>query len=116
MILENYICSIVLIVLGIYTLLSRKNLIKAVIGMSIIGFGIKLLLLTIGYNIGGTAPIFTPGELKQNSLFVDPIPQALVLTLIVIGLCFTTMALSLIIKIYEGYGTIDGDKIRRIKE
>lgn len=115
MILENYICSIILIVLGIYTLLVKKNLIKIVIGMGIIEYGINLLIITIGYNPGGTVPIFTPGELTPQSFFVDPVPQALTLITIVIGACVTAMALSLVIKIYEKYDTIDADIVRRLR-
>lgn len=114
MILENYICSIILIVLGIYTLLIKKNLIKIVIGMGLIDYGINLLIITVGFNPGGTAPIFTPGELNLKSYFVDPVPQALTLTSIVIGACITAMTISLVIKIYEKYGSIDADKVRRL--
>lgn len=115
MILENYICSIILIVIGIFTLIQKKNSIKIVIGIGIIVFGINLLIITIGFIPGGTAPIFTPGELTTNSFFVDPVAQALAITSIVIGSCFTAMSLSLVIKIYEKYGTIDTEKIRRLK-
>jgi multicomponent Na+:H+ antiporter subunit C len=114
LILENYICSIILIVLGIYTLLVKKNLIKIVIGMGLIDYGINLLIITVGFNPGGTAPIFTPGELNPQSFFVDPVPQALTLTSIVIGACVTAMTLSLVIKIYEKYGSIDADNVRRL--
>ncbi|WP_342455719.1 sodium:proton antiporter [Caloramator sp. Dgby_cultured_2] len=62
----------------------------------------------------GTAPIFTFTELKPESFFVDPVPQALTLTSIVIGACVTAMALSLVIKIKEKYGTLDADKVRRL--
>lgn len=114
MILENYICSFVLIILGIYTLLVKKNLIKIVIGLGLIDYGINLLIVSIGFNPGGTAPIFTPGELNPQSFFVDPVPQALTLTSIVIGACVTAMTLALVVKIKERYGSIDADKIRRL--
>jgi multicomponent Na+:H+ antiporter subunit C len=115
LILENYICSIILIVLGIYTLLVKKNLIKIVIGMGLIDYGINLLIITVGFNPGGTAPIFASGELNPQSFFVDPVPQALTLISIVIGACVTAMTLSLVIKIYENYGTIDAGNVRRLR-
>ena len=115
MILENYICSIILIVLGIYTLLVKKNLIKIVIGMGLIDYGINLLIITVGFNPGGIAPIFAPGELTPQSFFVDPVPQALTLISIVIGACVSAMTLSLVIKIYEKYGTIDAGNVRRLR-
>lgn len=115
MILENYICSIILIVLGIYSLMLKKNLMKIIIGMGLIGCGINLLLITIGFNPGGTAPIFTPGELNSKTFFVDPVAQALALASIVINACFTAMAVSLVIKLYERYGTINADNVRGLK-
>ena len=63
---------------------------------------------------GGTAPIFTFGELKSGMYFVDPIPQALTLTSIVIGACVTAMALALCVRIYKEYGTLDAREIRRL--
>ena len=65
-------------------------------------------------NPGGTAPIYTWGELNPSSFFVDPIPQALTLTSIVIGACTTAMSLTLVIKLKESYGTLDTREIRRL--
>ena len=107
MITYNYIAAFFLIVLGFYTIVTKYNLIKTVIGLSIADYGVNLLIISIGYNPGGTAPIFTAGELTQASYFVDPIPQALTLTSIVIGACVTAMSLSLVVKLHEDYGTID---------
>jgi len=114
MMLLNYICCVFLIVLGLYTVIVKKNILKIVIGLGIIDYGVNILIISIGYNPGGTAPIFTPGEIKPGTFFVDPIPQALTLTSIVIGACVTAMALSIVIKIYKKYGTLDSTKIRRL--
>ena len=107
MITYNYIAAFFLIVLGFYTIIAKYNLIKTVIGLSIADYGVNLLIISIGYNPGGTAPIFTQGELTAASYFVDPIPQALTLTSIVIGACVTAMSLSLVVKLHDEYGTID---------
>ena len=115
MILFNYIASFFLIVLGLYCIVVKYNLIKTVIGLSILDYGVNLLIITIGFNPGGTAPIFTKGELTPASYFVDPIPQALTLTSIVIGACVTAMSLALVIKLEEQYGTIDTREIRRLR-
>ena len=115
MITFNYICSFFLIVLGFYTIVTKYNLVKTVIGMSIMDYGVNLLIISVGFNPGGTAPIFTAGELTKASYFVDPIPQALTLTSIVIGACVTAMSLSLVIKIREMYGTTDTHEIRRLR-
>ncbi|SKA83320.1 multicomponent Na+:H+ antiporter subunit C [Caloramator quimbayensis] len=103
-----------LIVLGIYTVVTKKNLIKTVIGLSLIDYGVNLLIVSVGFNAGGSAPIFTFNEIKPDTFFVDPVPQALTLTSIVIGACVTAMTLSLVIKIKDKYGTIDADKVRRL--
>ena len=115
MILGNYIVSFILIALGLYVLCTRKNLIKVVLGLGIMDYGVNLLIITIGFNPGGTAPIFSFGELRPESFFVDPIPQALTLTSIVIGACTTAMSLALVIKIREMYGTTDTRQIRRLR-
>ena len=114
MIMLNYIASFFLITLGLYTIVTKHNLVKTVIGLSIADYGVNLLLISIGFNPGGTAPIFTWTELKQASFFVDPIPQALTLTSIVIGACVTAMSLALVIKLEEQYGTTDTREIRRL--
>jgi multicomponent Na+:H+ antiporter subunit C len=102
-------------VLGLYCIVTKYNLIKSVIGLSILDYGVNLLIITIGFNPGGTAPIFTQGEITPASYFVDPIPQALTLTSIVIGACVTAMSLALVIKLEEQYGTIDTRQIRRLR-
>ena len=115
MILFNYAASFFLIVLGFYTIVTKTNLVKTVIGLSIADYGVNLLIISIGFNPGGTAPIFSWGELTPASFFVDPIPQALTLTSIVIGACVTAMSLALVMKIKEQYGTIDTREIRRLR-
>lgn len=114
MILVNYIASMLLLVLGIYCVVCKKNIFKIIIGMGVIDYGVNLLIVSIGFNPGGTAPIFTATELTRSSFFVDPVPQALTLTSIVIGACVMAMAMSIVIKLARKYGTLDTDKIRRI--
>lgn len=115
MITFNYIAAFFLIALGLYCIVTKSNLMKTVIGLNIMDYGVNLLIIAVGYNHGGTAPIFTPGELNAASYFVDPIPQALTLTSIVIGACVSAMSLALVIKLYESYGTLDTRQIRRLR-
>ena len=110
----NYIAAFFLIVLGLYCIVTKYNLVKTVIGMCVMDYGVNLLIIAIGFNPGGTAPIFTQGEITPASYFVDPIPQALTLTSIVIGACVTAMTLALVIKLEEEYGTLDTREIRRL--
>ena len=115
MITFNYIASFFLIALGLYCIVTKYNLVKTVIGLSVMDYGVNLLIISIGYNPGGTAPIFTAGEIVEKSYFVDPIPQALTLTSIVIGACVTAMSMSLVIRMRESYGTPDTREIRRLR-
>ena len=107
-----YIGAFGLILIGMYILLTRHNLIKMIIGLSILDTGVNLLLITIGYVKKGTAPIFSEAGLSPRYM-VDPVPQALVLTAIVIGVGVLALALSLAIRLYQHYGTLD---MREIKE
>lgn len=111
----NYMAAFFLVALGLYCIVTKYNLIKTVIGLNIMDYGVNLLIIAVGHNPGGTAPIFTITELNRASFFVDPIPQALTLTSIVIGACTTAMTLSLIMKIKEQYGTLDSGEIRRLR-
>lgn len=115
MILTNYITSLLLLVLGLYVIVSQYNLMKIIIGMGIMDYGLNLFIVSIGFNPGGTAPIFTMTELHPGDFFVDPVPQALTLTSIVIGACVTALSLSLVIKMKESYGTLDTHEIRRLR-
>jgi multisubunit Na+/H+ antiporter MnhC subunit len=99
--------------IGLYGVLVKKNLIKIIIGLSIMEYALFLFFAVIGYREGGTAPIITKGF--EKAVFVDPLPQALVLTAIVIGLAITALLVSLAVRIYEKYGTFDIRKIRRLK-
>ena len=107
-----YIASFGLIFIGLYIVLVKKNLIKVIIGLSIIDTGVNLFLITIGYIWRGTAPIYSRPGLSAKAM-VDPVPQALVLTAIVIGVSVLALALSLAIKLYHHYGTLN---LRKIKE
>lgn len=110
-----YTASILLILIGLYAALTKKSLIKIVIGLSIVDAGIHLMLVAIGYIKLGTAPIFSPGYEDSASKMVDPVPQALVLTAIVIGFAVTAVALSLVIRLYRHHHTLEIDEIKNLK-
>ena len=109
-----YIASFGLIFIGLYIILVKHNLIKVIIGLSIMETGVNLFLISIGYIKGGTAPLFSrPGI--EAARMVDPVPQALVLTAIVIGVAVLALALSLAIRLYHHYETLNLRKIREQK-
>ncbi len=110
-----YGSAIALILIGLYAVLMKKNLIKIIIGLSIVDSGINLLLLSLGYLKGGTAPIFSQTVLDSGQKMVDPVPQALVLTAIVIGFGVTAVALSLVIRLYRHHKTLLIDDIKELK-
>jgi multicomponent Na+:H+ antiporter subunit C len=95
----------------------KKNIVKIVIGLAVMEYGINLLLVLVGYRRGGGPPIIEPG--MDPAAFaagsVDPLPQALVLTSIVIGLGVLAMMVALCIRLYERYGTFDITQMRRLK-
>jgi multicomponent Na+:H+ antiporter subunit C len=113
-----YGSAIGLILIGLYAVLIKKHLTKIVIGLSIIDAGIHLLFIAIGYVSKGTAPIFSPAGEKlvaEGQPMVDPVPQALVLTAIVIGFAVTAVALSLVIRLYRHHHTARIDQIKTLK-
>jgi multicomponent Na+:H+ antiporter subunit C len=109
-----YIASVGLIAVGLYIMVAKKNLIKVLIGLSLFETGINLLFIAVGYLAGGTAPIFSRPDLLPGRM-VDPVPQAVVLTAIVIGVAVLALALSLTIRLYEHYGTLNLRKVRDLK-
>jgi len=108
-----YIAVIGLILVGLYALVFKRNLIKMVIGITLIESGVNLFLITLGYREGSTAPIYTTSPGGIMSL---PVPQALTLTSIVIGVAVLALMLSLVIQIYRHYKSLDAEKVRRLRE
>ena len=101
----NYIGSFCLIVLGMYCMIAKKDMMRTCIGMGMTDYGANLMIVSVGFH---------DGELNRASFFVDPVPQALTLTSIVIGACTTAMALSLVMMAKKQYGSINTDQIRRL--
>ena len=109
-----YIAAISLILIGIYAVLVKKNMVKIILGLTLIDSGVNILLVALGYIKDKTAPIFSNPTLTANDM-VDPVPQALVLTAIVIGVAVTALALSIVIRIYDHHKTLNINKIRELK-
>ena len=108
-----YIAVVCLILIGLYALVFKRNLIKMIIGITLIESGVNLFLITLGYQKGSIAPIYTS---SPGGVMALPIPQALTLASIVIGVAVLALMLSFVIHIYRHYGTLDVRKIRRLKE
>jgi multicomponent Na+:H+ antiporter subunit C len=101
-----FIAVAILIIIGLYTVIFRKNLIKMLIGITIIESGVNLFLITLGYREGGVAPIFTDLA-NPDVVMTFPIPQALTLTSIVIGVAVLALMLSFIIMMYRHTKSLD---------
>jgi len=108
-----YFLTFILFSIGLFGLLFKRNLIKIIISIAIMEYAINLFLILIGYKQTGAVPILPKNG--QIPAIVDPLPQAMVLTTIVIGLSLIILMVSLSIRIYEKYGTFDITKIRKLR-
>ena len=112
-----YLFAMILVGVGLYAVVCKKNVIKMIVGLIILDYGANLFLLLTGYRSGGVAPILTPEKSTEElaATSVDPVPQALILTSIVIGLALVALMTALAIRIYEKYHTFDLSEIRQLK-
>jgi len=113
-----------LFIIGLYCTLVKKNMVKIVLGIMIMEYAANLFLIMLGYRMGGVAPIVDKAQLEPRtqqltasflSRCVDPLPQALVLTAIVISLGSLALMISICVRIYGKYHTFDITEIRRLK-
>lgn len=121
-----YVLCILIFAIGLYAIAVKKNLVKVIIGVMLIDTAVNLFLVLIGYRVplhgAAIAPIITPqmgssrqavAELLGNA--VDPLPQALVLTSIVIGLSVTALMVVMALRLHQKYGTFDLTQITKLK-
>jgi multisubunit Na+/H+ antiporter MnhC subunit len=111
--MSTYILCFVLFLVGLYGVITRRNLIKIAISLSIMEFSIFLILVLIGYVENGKAPIVNLQA--PEAMYVDPLPQAMVLTAIVIGLATTAMLMAIAIRLYRKYKTFDIREIKNLR-
>jgi multisubunit Na+/H+ antiporter MnhC subunit len=108
-----YWLCLVLFCIGLYGVLRKRNVIKIIIGIIICEYAANLFFILMGYRLEGRAPIMDPASTIEN--MVDPLPQSVVLTTIVIGLATTILLVALAMRLFEKYGTFDITKIRELK-
>ncbi len=106
-----YFTAILLALLGLSAMLFRRNIIKILMGLSLMESAVNLFLIATGYRHGGVAPIFTN---VPSTHMVLPTVQALTLTSIVIGVATLAMMLSFTMVIYKKYGTVDSQQVRKL--
>jgi multicomponent Na+:H+ antiporter subunit C len=108
-----YLLCFVLFCVGLYGVCRKRNVIKIILGLVIMDYAVNLFLIVAGYRMKGRAPIFSEDQQVLN--MVDPLPQSMVLTSMVIGLAVVVLLSAIAIRIYEKYGTFDITKINKLR-
>jgi len=107
--LWNYWFVVLLMMTGLYVVVSRGNLIKKMIGLNFFQVSVIMLYVSMGKVDGGTAPILVPDV--ESPVYSNPIPHVLMLTAIVVGVATTALGLALVVRIRRAYGSVDEDDI-----
>jgi multicomponent Na+:H+ antiporter subunit C len=121
MIIGNYLTGVALFSIGLYAVLTKRNLIKIVMGLSLMEASTYLLLLSFAYRAHSTAPVLvnppagrTPAQLAAGNV-ADPVLQNFCLTAIVIGVAVTGVFLAVTVRIAQHYRTLDADQVRAMR-
>ncbi len=101
----NYWVFFVLLMIGFYAIISKGNLIKKLIGLSLFQSAVFLMYISMDKVEGGTGPILQPEVVGQ--IYSNPLPQVLILTAIVVGVATLALGLAIVVRIHERYGTIE---------
>jgi multicomponent Na+:H+ antiporter subunit C len=104
----NYIIVVILMMTGLFMVISRANLVKKMIGLSIFQTSVFIFYISLGKMAGGTAPIL---DGNPDTLYSNPLPHVLILTAIVVGVATTALGLALILRINEAFGSVEEDEI-----
>lgn len=107
-----YLAALALFSVGLYCILVKRDLFKIIYGICLMGYSINLLLISLGYVLGGTVPIISG---SSTAVPVDPLLQAMVITAIVIEFAATALMVSVAIRLFERYRSTDVKKIRRLR-
>lgn len=108
----NYWVVILLMMVGLYVVVSRGNLIKKLIGLNVFQTSVFMLYISMAKVSGGTAPILT----GKPEVFSNPLPHVLILTAIVVGVATMAVGLAIVVRVFEAYGTIEEDEITTADE
>tara|TARA_B100000989_G_scaffold88143_1_gene63676 strand:- start:115 stop:540 length:426 start_codon:yes stop_codon:yes gene_type:complete len=112
-----YWLFIILMLSGLFIVVSRGNLIKKIVGLNIFQTSVFMFYISIGKMKGGTAPILLDKSVNNSAvIYSNPLPHVLILTAIVVGIATTALGLALIIKIREEYDTVEEDDIQKMDQ
>ncbi len=103
----NYWVVIILMMIGLYCVIARGNMIKKIIGLNLFQTSVFILFISAGKVVGGSTPILREGV----EVYSNPLPHVLILTAIVVGVAITAVGLALAVRIQEAYGTIEDDHL-----
>jgi multicomponent Na+:H+ antiporter subunit C len=121
MILVNYVVAAVVFSLGVYTILTRRNLLKIVMGLSLMESAGYVLLISMAYRRGSTAPVLLkppPGETERSLArgnVADPVLQNIALTAVVIGVAVTAVLLTTVVRVAQHYRSLDAHDVRGLR-
>lgn len=104
------VTAVVILCLGAQAVLTRRNMVRICLGLSLMETAAILMVVTLAWNPGATAPILMPG----TDSYVDPLPHALALTAIVIGASITALALALVVRVHRSVGTVNLEEVQRV--
>ncbi len=109
----NYILTLLLFLVGVFGIFTQRNIIKIIISVSIAESAANMFLVLVGYRSGGIAPVITGryGPEEFSLLSVDPFPQVMVITSIVIGLSVIALMVVIALRLYHIHGTYNIDEI-----
>jgi len=107
-----YFVTVFLMVVGLFIVIARNNLIKKLVGLGIFQTSVYLLYIAPGKLVGGTAPILS----DAFTVYSNPLPHVLILTAIVVGVATLALGLALVVRIREAYGSIEEDVILALDE
>ena len=111
-----YILCMLLFMVGLFGALTQRNLIKIIVSVAIMEYAVNLFLILVGYRSGGAAPIMQDSQAASFAAgAVDPLPQAMVLTAIVIGLGVLALMTAIALRLYHRYGTYDITEIKKLR-
>ncbi len=110
--LFNYWIAVVLMMTGFYIVIAQANLIKKVVGLNIFQVSVFVFYISMSKIKGGTAPILDEGI----EVYTNPLPHVLILTAIVVGVATTALALALVVRIRDAYGTIEEEEIGQLEQ
>lgn len=112
-----YVCTVLLLAVGLYGMVMKQNLVKKLVGMNIFQGAIILFFIQQAYKHGGTVPIHDATFGHHSEHYINPLPHGLMLTAIVVSVATTGVALALLVLIHRRYGTLnEGELLRRLRD